>query len=127
LDAYKAGTRAYKEALERQGLTIDKVMVSKNDKNLIFQVDETMDSIHEAIQDANDIDEALREGFGSMPIPASHVDDTALEEELNAIMSEENITKRRELSLPSLPEVPKERVQEDDVVGRLRRLREGAI
>ncbi|KAI6196953.1 hypothetical protein M3Y94_01168300 [Aphelenchoides besseyi] len=116
LDAYKAGTRAYKEALERQGLTLDKV-------------DNTMDSVNEAMQDANDIDEALRDGFSSIPMPNAHIEDSALEDELNAIMNEEKVNgKANERAfIPDLPEVPTNRlpVRSDDVAARLRRLRQG--
>ncbi|KAI6184030.1 hypothetical protein M3Y97_00552400 [Aphelenchoides bicaudatus] len=111
LDAYKTATAAYKSALERQGLSLDKV-------------DETMDSIHEAIQDANDVDEALREGFGSIPVPSSHVSDADLEAELNSIINEEDKTKKHEPKMPELPSVPTDRVTDTDLANRLRRLRQ---
>ncbi|KAI6242730.1 hypothetical protein M3Y99_00179300 [Aphelenchoides fujianensis] len=101
LDAYKAGTRAYKEALERQGLTLDKV-------------DETMDS-----------------GFSSIPMPNAHIEDSALEDELNAIMAEEGAEKtpkgaaKKPAGLFDLPEVPADRISDDEVADRVRRLRQG--
>ncbi|KAI6188331.1 hypothetical protein M3Y98_00343300 [Aphelenchoides besseyi] len=95
-------------------------------------VDETMDSVNEAMQDANDIDEALREGFSSIPMPNAHIEDSALEDELNAIMNEEKLNgKTKEKNdrefIPDLPEVPTNRlpVRSDDVAARLRRLRHG--
>lgn len=84
-----------------------------------------MDSIHDAIQDANDVDEALREGFGNMPLPAGHIDDAALEEELNSIMAEEDKAKKRERML-DLPTVPTEEIPDADFARRLKRLREAA-
>lgn len=114
LDAYKSATKAYKDALERQGLTVDKV-------------DETMDSIHDAIQDANDLDEAISHGFNSMPMPSSHIDESALEDELNSLIAEERSTKRESV-VPNLPSVPSGRlIDTSDVERRLKKLRESAI
>lgn len=89
-----------------------------------------MDSIHDAIQDANDMDELLSQGFNNLPLPASHIDDAALEEELNALMAEEGLStkKEREAALPDLPSVPTSRLvdtRDEDVMTRLKRLREG--
>jgi len=110
LSAYKMASKAYKEALDRQGLTLE-------------NVDNTMDSIHEAIQDANDVDEALHSGFSSMPMPASHIDDSALEDELKLIMEDEK--RAQEPTLPDLPKVPTGQLFESNVTDRLKRLREG--
>lgn len=87
-----------------------------------------MESIHEAMQDVNDIDEALRLGFSSIPMPANHIDDETLEAELNSIMAEEFktadtvVTKKHEPELPAFPKVP-----EDNFAERLKRLREREI
>ncbi|CAD5216586.1 unnamed protein product [Bursaphelenchus xylophilus] len=109
MDVYKMGTDAYKGALQRQGLTMDKI-------------DETMDSIHEAIQEANDVDEALREGIKNIPSPSNVVDEAALEDELNDLLKEEEAP-----SLPTMPEVPKHIPvpEKDELAARLKRLREG--
>lgn len=112
IDVYKMGTEAYKNALARQGLTLDKV-------------DETMDSLHDAVHEANDIEEAIREGVRQLPTPSSHIDESALEDELKDLLSEE---KGERVKLPTLPEVPSHRlpeVRQDDVAARLKRLREG--
>lgn len=114
MDVYKLGTEAYKNALQRQGLTLEKV-------------DETMESLHDAVNEANDIDEALREGVRQLPTPSNAIDESALEDELKELLREEGPEKERE-RLPNLPEVPSHRlpqVQQDDVAARLKRLREG--
>jgi phage shock protein A len=113
LDAYKSATKAYKDALERQGLTVD-------------NVDTTIDAIHDAIQDANDLDEAISHGFSSMPMPASHIDDSVLEAELNSLIEEEGAIKKREPVVSNLPSVPSGRlIDTSDVERRLKKLREG--
>ncbi|CAD5212357.1 unnamed protein product [Bursaphelenchus okinawaensis] len=107
MDVYKMGSDAYKSALRRQGLSMDKI-------------DETMDSIHEAIHEANDIDDALREGIKNMPSPSNVIDEASLEEELNELMREEEAP-----ALPSMPEVPIHAPEKDELTARLKRLREG--
>lgn len=83
-----------------------------------------MDSVHDALQEANDVDEALREGFRQLPTP-SYADESALEDELKALLAEDGARD----AVPALPEVPRHRLpaagKEDDVAARLRRLREG--
>jgi hypothetical protein len=62
-----------------------------------------------------------------MPLPAGHIDDATLEEELNSIMAEEDKTKKREREkMPELPTVPSEEIPEADFARRLKRLREAA-
>ena len=97
-----------------------------------------MESVNEAMQDARDIDDALRDGFSNIQLPASHIDDNALEAELDAIMKEEGgsvavdakkLPPQPTNELPELPAVPRERVgnvpAELDFESRLRRLRQG--
>lgn len=115
IEVYKAGSAAFKETLERQGLTPEKV-------------DMTMDSVLETMQDYRDVEEALREGFRSLPAGDS-VEEAELESELNELIREaaaEEEEKKREadigqpiaesgnrvrvgkrtLDLSDLPEVP---------------------
>lgn len=85
-----------------------------------------MDSIHGVIQDANDVDEAISQGFSSIPMPVSHIDDSALEAELNSLIAEEGASRKRESAVPDLPTIPSGRlIDTSDVERRLKRLREG--
>lgn len=114
LDAYKAGADAFKATLERQGVHPD-------------QIDETMDSISEAISMANEIRDAIATG-----VPADHVDED-LEMELAAILSDGKREEGEAITV-GLPEVPTEEITpavaeentEETLVRRLQRLREVA-
>jgi len=109
VEAYKAGAKAFKETLARQGLTLE-------------DVDTTMDSVHEALQEFNDVSTSIREGFQNMPGAIDEsVNEAELEDELNAILAEEgmappaseldsekNLVKvgKRILDMSDLPDVP---------------------
>ncbi|KAK0410537.1 hypothetical protein QR680_005183 [Steinernema hermaphroditum] len=91
LSAYRAGNEAFKATMSSHGLTADKV-------------DETMDSIHDAMQDYNEVQDALRQ-----PLPASahDVDESMLEAELDELLSDaEKEKKEAAISDLNLPEVP---------------------
>ncbi|VDM63074.1 unnamed protein product [Angiostrongylus costaricensis] len=106
LDAYKAGTAAFKANLARHGMTAEKI-------------DEMMDEVSNSIDDYREIEEAIGQAF----VPKQH-DDDELEKEL-----EDLISKQR--PIVSLPEVPTNTLgfrefDEDDAMSlqkRLERLR----
>uniref|UniRef100_A0A915CW07 Charged multivesicular body protein 7 n=1 Tax=Ditylenchus dipsaci TaxID=166011 RepID=A0A915CW07_9BILA len=105
IDIYKAGSKAFKDTLARQGLTPE-------------NVDVTMDSMHEIMSEYNDVEEALRDGFRNLPTHSDSVDETELEAELNEILAENGKTQekalqpnqvrigKRVLDLGDLPDVP---------------------
>jgi hypothetical protein len=77
LDVYRSSSKAFKESLNRQGLHID-------------NVDEAMDSVHEVMQDFNDIDEAIHTGLKNLPAGRDSIDEADLENELSEILGENN-------------------------------------
>ncbi|VDM38913.1 unnamed protein product [Toxocara canis] len=112
MDAYKAGASAFKAALQRQGIRPE-------------QIDETMDSISDAIATAEEIREAISSG-----VPAANgFDQDELEAELNSILADKK-REEKEAVLEGLPEVPAEEPQapatisEQSLAQRLKRLRE---
>jgi hypothetical protein len=67
----------------------------------LSQVDMTMDSVLETMQDYRDVEEALREGFRSLPAGDS-VEEAELESELNELIREaaaEEEEKKREADI----------------------------
>ncbi|KAJ1373998.1 hypothetical protein KIN20_036580 [Parelaphostrongylus tenuis] len=118
LDAYKAGTTAFKANLARHGMTAEKI-------------DEMMDEVSNSIEEYREIEDAIGHAF----VPKQH-DDDELEKEL-----EDLISKQKEIPSPSqdtndkpmvsLPEVPTNTLglrefDEDDAMSlqkRLERLR----
>jgi hypothetical protein len=129
LDAYRLGNKAFKDALGRQGLSVD-------------TIDKTIDSIHETMDDFKEINEAISTGF----VPADQrIDDAELEDELNEMMEADKLADRNNsvkvnknvINISSLPEVPSfglpstSNVQSleslsDSLEARMRRLREHA-
>ncbi|KAL6734809.1 hypothetical protein Aduo_005309 [Ancylostoma duodenale] len=94
LDAYKAGTAAFKATLARHGLTPDKI-------------DETMDEVANSIDDYREIEEAM-----GIPIVPKSYDEEELEKELDDLISKQQplptpaaVSPRKQV-VPSLPEVP---------------------
>ncbi|KAL3090028.1 hypothetical protein niasHS_006480 [Heterodera schachtii] len=84
IDVYKQGSNAFRETMARQGLTPDKV-------------DLTMDGVLETMQDYQDVEEALREGFKHLPLAGGEsVDEAELESELNELIREEEGAKALE-------------------------------
>ncbi|VDK59768.1 unnamed protein product [Anisakis simplex] len=120
MDAYKAGASAFKATLQRQGIQPE-------------QIDETMDSISDAMATAEEIREAISAG-----VPVTNgVDEADLEAELNAILADKKI-EEKESVVSGLPEVPSEEPKavspvasvtndEQSLAQRLKRLRESAI
>ncbi|KAI3421059.1 hypothetical protein GPALN_014685 [Globodera pallida] len=93
IEVYQQGSNAFRETMARQGLTSDKV-------------DITMDSVMETMQDYQDVEEALREGFKHLPSAASEsLDDAELESELNALIREGEEEEQRvaERAWPKVP------------------------
>ncbi|KJH49746.1 SNF7 family protein [Dictyocaulus viviparus] len=93
LDAYKAGTAAFRANLSRQGMTVEKI-------------DEMMDDVANSIDEYREIEEAIGHAF----VPKQN-DDEDLEKELDELISKQkdspaisNGTSNK--VLPSLPEVP---------------------
>lgn len=74
IEVYKAGSKAFKETLARQGLTLE-------------NVDGTVESINELISDYGDIEETLRCGFSTMSHSDS-IDEAELESELNELIED---------------------------------------
>uniref|UniRef100_A0A915A5V8 Charged multivesicular body protein 7 n=1 Tax=Parascaris univalens TaxID=6257 RepID=A0A915A5V8_PARUN len=114
MDAYKAGASAFKATLQRQGIQPE-------------QIDETMDSISDAMATAEEIREAI-----STAVPSANgIDDAELEAELNSILAEKKI-EEKEQPIVGLPEVPVEEphveptLPEESLAQRLKRLRESA-
>ncbi|XGW08471.1 hypothetical protein V3C99_011083 [Haemonchus contortus] len=113
LDAYKAGTAAFKANLARHGMTADKI-------------DETMDEVASAIDDYREIEEAISHAI----VPKQH-DDDDLEKELDELMAKQKPIPSPEKVVPAFPEVPSNTVgyrelEEDDAMSlekRLERLR----
>ncbi|ETN72733.1 SNF7 family protein [Necator americanus] len=119
LDAYKAGTAAFKATLARHGLTPDKI-------------DQTLDEVANSIEDYREIEEAI-----SIPIAPKLHDEEDLEKELDDLISKQQplpsppVATPRKHVAPSLPEVPTNTVgycelDEDETVNlekRLERLR----
>uniref|UniRef100_A0A914YC13 Charged multivesicular body protein 7 n=1 Tax=Panagrolaimus superbus TaxID=310955 RepID=A0A914YC13_9BILA len=98
LDAYRLGNQAFKDALGRQGLSVD-------------TIDKTIDSIHETMDDFKEINEAISTGF----VPAEQrINDAELEDELNEMLEADQIADRNNsvkinkniINISSLPEVP---------------------
>uniref|UniRef100_A0A0N5ATD7 Charged multivesicular body protein 7 n=1 Tax=Syphacia muris TaxID=451379 RepID=A0A0N5ATD7_9BILA len=87
LDAYKAGVDAFKSTLERQGVNPD-------------QIDETLDSVSEAMSMANDIRDAISSG-----VPSDQNEE--LEAELESILNDNEYkqgdTEKFDIRLPSVP------------------------
>ncbi|VDP18476.1 unnamed protein product [Heligmosomoides polygyrus] len=105
LDAYRAGTAAFKANLARHGMTADKI-------------DETMDEVASAIDDYREIEDAI----GQVIVP-KQIDDDDLEKELDELMA----IASRERPVPSLPEVPSNTLgyrefDDDDAASLERRL-----
>uniref|UniRef100_A0A0K0DIC0 Charged multivesicular body protein 7 n=1 Tax=Angiostrongylus cantonensis TaxID=6313 RepID=A0A0K0DIC0_ANGCA len=106
LDAYKAGTAAFKANLARHGITAEKI-------------DEMMDEVSNSIDDYREIEEAIGQAF----VPKQR-DDGELEKELEDLISKQK-------PIMSLPEVPTNTLgfrefDEDDAMSlqkRLERLR----
>ncbi|VDN58541.1 unnamed protein product [Dracunculus medinensis] len=110
IDAYKAGADAFKATLHRQGIDPNKI-------------DETMDSIHDAMVTAEEIHEAISSG-----VPSNSNLDKELEAELNSILADSGSSNSL---LNGLPEVPSDEPEifENEFVSetlarRLRKLRE---
>ncbi|KAI1729652.1 snf7 domain-containing protein [Ditylenchus destructor] len=115
IDIYKAGSKAFKDTLARQGLTV-------------ADVDSTIDNVHEVMNDYMDIEDTIREGLKNMPT-SDTVDDAELESELNEILAEGAGKKsaepakdvlspnqvrvgKRVLDLGDLPDVPSNAIDE---------------
>ncbi|KAH7717176.1 Protein T24B8.2 [Aphelenchoides avenae] len=101
LDVYRDSSRAFKESLKRQGLDI---------KN----VDETMDSVHDAMDDYREIEETIRDGMANLS-GATAEDMSALESELNELIAQDKEAAAagnrvkiggKVVDLGELPEVP---------------------
>ncbi|KHJ82160.1 SNF7 family protein [Oesophagostomum dentatum] len=94
LDAYKAGTEAFKATLARQGLTADKI-------------DKTLDEVANSIDDYREIEEAM-----SIPIVPKTHDEDDLEKELDELIAKQKplptppVVTPRKQPVPVLPEVP---------------------
>ncbi|VDM94865.1 unnamed protein product [Thelazia callipaeda] len=120
LDAYRAGADAFRTTLQRQGISPE-------------EVDETMDSIGDAMATAEEIQDAIAAG---VQVPVSSDLDHDLEAELNAILAEGNGEIESKLkTLPNIPgddAVPVSPVSnthvniDDSIASRLRKLREAA-
>ncbi|VDD95315.1 unnamed protein product [Enterobius vermicularis] len=114
LDAYKAGADAFRSTLERQGVHPD-------------QIDETLDSVSEAMSMANEIRDAIATG-----VPTDNMD-ADLEAELAAILGDGKKEEREQVPV-GLPEVPEDELvlpasgqnSEEMLKARLQRLREVA-
>lgn len=114
LDAYRAGTAAFKANLARHGMTADKI-------------DETMDEVASAIDDYREIEDAI----GQVIVP-KQMDDDDLEKELDELMAMQKSvpstpSASRERPVPSLPEVPSNTLgyrefDDDDAASLERRL-----
>uniref|UniRef100_A0A183ESB3 Snf7 family protein n=1 Tax=Gongylonema pulchrum TaxID=637853 RepID=A0A183ESB3_9BILA len=108
LDAYKAGANAFKATLQRQGISPE-------------QVDETMDSISDAMATAEEIQDAITAGAPQIDSDELSKD---LEAELDAILADDT-----KADVSTLPEVPKEQLEAEEaetIATRLKRLREAA-
>ncbi|KAK5976262.1 Charged multivesicular body protein 7 [Trichostrongylus colubriformis] len=91
IDAYKAGTAAFKANLARHGMTADKI-------------DETMDEVASAIDDYREIEDAI----GQAIVPKLH-DDDDLEKELDELIAKQKpvpSSPSPAKEVPKLPEVP---------------------
>lgn len=94
IEVYKAGSKAFKETLARQGLTLENVSkevctdISFSARQINRkQVDGTVESINELISDYGDIEETLRCGFSTMSHSDS-IDEAELESELNELIED---------------------------------------
>uniref|UniRef100_A0A914C8I5 Charged multivesicular body protein 7 n=1 Tax=Acrobeloides nanus TaxID=290746 RepID=A0A914C8I5_9BILA len=108
IDIYKTSTQAFKASLARQGLTVE-------------NIDETIDSVQDVMDDYKEIEDALSEGIKMMPSAAT-IDEGELEAELNEILEGDKKAKeaasakaeienrvkvgQRVIDLNDLPEVP---------------------
>ncbi|CAJ0944851.1 unnamed protein product, partial [Mesorhabditis belari] len=102
LQAYKAGTSAFKANLERHGLSPEKI-------------DATMDEVQEAAEEFHDITDAMSQGIAGI---RAGVQDEELERELEELMSGQKTPEKpiRELDLPSVPQNRLGLSQEDSEV-----------
>ncbi|CAJ0607193.1 unnamed protein product [Cylicocyclus nassatus] len=104
LDAYKAGTEAFKATLARHGLSPDKI-------------DHTLDDVASSIDEFREIEEAI-----SLPVLPKAYDEDELEKELEDLVAKQmplptppNVTPKKKVAA-SLPDVPSNTVgyREDD-------------
>ena len=118
LDAYKAGNKAFKDALGRQGLTVE-------------NIDHTIDSIQDVISDFREVDDALSNGFKT----SNDIDDDELAAELDEMIEADKEAEKKNrvkvnqniINIGDLPEVPTNGLNVDDSIEqRLKRLREAA-
>lgn len=118
LDAYKAGNKAFKEALGRQGLTVE-------------NIDQTIDSIQDVIADFKEVDDALSNGFRAN----NDIDEDELAAELDEMIEADKEVEKKNrvkvnqniINIGDLPEVPTNGLNTDDSIEqRLKRLREAA-
>jgi len=75
IEVYKAGSKAFKETLARQGLTPE-------------SIDVTVENVNEILQDYQDIEETIRGGFRNLASHSGSVDEAELESELNELLEE---------------------------------------